>query len=257
MPLVSMVIPTLKEELRAPLESLGAHLSGLGAYSFEILVVDDSAADVRAAGRAAIQESSLPANVSARLVDGPRSGKGAAVRMGIASTRGEVVFLLDVDLPAPIALVEEFLRRIDQGADVVIAERVLDREFSSPIRWVVSRGLLFIQRALVFHSREFSDTQCGFKAFRGDLIRSIASRQIVAGGMYDLEYLYAAHVMGKRIEKVRIQPLPETRESRINVWKCLRQDPLDVLRIKANGVVRGRYLSASPSLRVGDDVAGR
>ena len=74
-------------------------ISGLGAYSFEILVVDDSAADVRAAGRAAIQESSLPANVSARLVDGPRSGKGAAVRMGIASTRGEVVFLLDPEQP--------------------------------------------------------------------------------------------------------------------------------------------------------------
>jgi hypothetical protein len=45
---------------------------------------------------------------------------------------------------------------------------------------------------LVFHSNEFKDTQCAFKAFRGDLARAIARGRIVDRGTYDLEYLVEA-----------------------------------------------------------------
>ena len=239
---VSLVVPTLNEDLGEPLATLGEYLRGLSASTFDIVFVDDSNDATRARGRDAICAATLPDNVRAQLVDGEHLGKGAAVRKGIAAADGDIVFLIDVDLPAPIECVEEFLRILeaDPGVDAVIAERPLEREFSSPMRFVVSRGLLFLQRTIVFHSREFSDTQCGFKAFRGDVIRDIASKQVVRGGMYDLEYLYVALRKGRRVAKVTVEPMPERRASRINVWKCLRQDPVDVLRIKAHGVL-GRY----------------
>ena len=240
MHLVSIVIPTLNEDLAEPLTALSEYLRTLPGYRFELLIVDDSKDDIRERGRATIRGANLPENVRAELVEGMREGKGSAVRRGIGRAGGDFVFTIDVDLPAPVQCIEQFLRILEGGADVVIAERVLDREFSSPIRWVLSRGLLVIQRTLVFHSREFTDTQCGFKAFRGNLIRDIVSEQIVDGGMYDLEYLYVAQHKKARIEKVSIVPSPERRESRINVWKCLRKDPVDLARVKAHGIL-GRY----------------
>jgi dolichyl-phosphate beta-glucosyltransferase len=240
--LVSLVVPTLNEDLAEVLALLGEYLRGLGSRRFEIFFVDDSSDDVRARLRAALREARIPENVRLRFVEGTRSGKGAAVRHGISLTSGDVVFEIDADLPAPIDCVDKFLRIFDDDprVDAVIAERLLDREFSSPLRKVVSRALLVLQRTLLFHSREFSDTQCGFKAFRGDLIRDIAREQVISGGMYDLEYLYVVLRRGLRVAKITVVPTPGRRESRINVWRCLRQDPVDLLRIKAHGVL-GRY----------------
>jgi dolichyl-phosphate beta-glucosyltransferase len=240
--LVSLVVPTLNEDLAEALALFGDYLGAVPGRKFEIVFVDDSNDDVRAGLRDVLRDASVPENVRVRFIDGTRSGKGAAVRKGIGITCGEVVFEIDADIPAPLDCIEEFLRLFDEDAsvDAVIAERRLDRDFSSPVRKVVSRALLVLQRALLFHSREFSDTQCGFKAFRGDVIRDIARAQVVDGGMYDLEYLYAALRKGLRVAKITVVPTPGRRQSRINVWKCLRQDPIDLLRIKAHGVL-GRY----------------
>ena len=179
-------------------------------------------------------------NVRVRLVGGPHAGKGAAVRRGIEEAQGDVIFLIDVDLPVSLEHIAQFLESIQSGADVVIAERPEDREFTGYFRWLLSRGLRVLQQAIVFHSRRFRDTQCGFKAFRAPLVREIAKQQIVAGGMYDLEYLYVALLSGANVEAVTVSTNGETRESRINTWKCLRRDPVDVARIKIRGLV-GAY----------------
>jgi glycosyltransferase involved in cell wall biosynthesis len=240
MHLVSIVVPALDEDLTEPLAALCEYLRGVPPWIVEIIVVDDSRDEVRTRGQDALRVARLPANVRARLVEGPRSGKGAAVRTGIRASEGDFVFVIDVDLPAPLDCIERFLRVLENGADVVIAERVIDRKFSSTMRWALSKGLRLIQRTLVFQSFRFSDTQCGFKAFRGALIRELASEQILDGGMYDLEYLYMALRRKQRIETIAIAAAPERRHSRINVWKCLRQDPVDVIRVKVHGML-GRY----------------
>ena len=105
----------------------------------------------------------------------------------------------------------------------------------------MSLVLFGLQRFLVFQSTAFSDTQCGFKAFSGDLARRLARDQIVDGGMViDIEYLYAATLAKARVARVPVVWTPETRQSKINVRKAVRQDPIDLVRIKWNGL-RGRY----------------
>jgi dolichyl-phosphate beta-glucosyltransferase len=242
MPRVSIVVPTLNEDLGVLLATLGDYLGGLPAWTFDVVFVDDSSDPVRDRAREVVRAVSLPPNASARVLDGQRRGKGHAIGKAVASTRSDLVFLIDADLPAPVEGIGEFLRVLDAdpNIDAVIAERPLHRDFTTPMRYVASRGLLLLQRAFVFHSSEFSDTQCGFKAFRGDLIRSIVAEQIIDGGMYDLEYLYITRRRGKRVAKVEVVPSPERRESRIDVWKCLRNDPVDLLRFKLHGVL-GRY----------------
>jgi glycosyltransferase involved in cell wall biosynthesis len=238
--LASIVIPTLNEKVSEPLSKLDAHLQDIDGWQFEILIVDDSRDDQRASTRDEILRQPLSSRVRARLVEGPRTGKGGAVRLGIQSASGSVLFIVDCDLPVPLEQFSVFLRLIEDGhADAVVAERPRLHGRGRPMRIFLSYGLLVMQRTVVFQSARFVDTQCGFKAFRGDLIRAIAERQIVDGGMFDVEYLYAAVRRGAKIVTVPIEPNAETRKSRVNLWSCIKRDPVDIVRIKLHGLGGG------------------
>jgi dolichyl-phosphate beta-glucosyltransferase len=96
-----------------------------------------------------------------------------------------------------------------------------------------------MQRYFVFQEDAFLDTQCGFKAFRGDVIRSLARRQIIDGGMYDIEYLYVVTRERLKVARVPVDQRPEIRPSKINAWRCLWTDPRDLARVKLRGVTGG------------------
>jgi dolichyl-phosphate beta-glucosyltransferase len=251
---VSIVIPTFKEDgIEAAVERLVSYASTLPDTVFELLLVDDSPEDYRAAIRLYIEtreagekrkrgnEPADPRATRVRLVLGEGRGKGAAIKQGVLASTGEFVFTMDADLPVPLEHIGEFLQRLSEpGVDAVIAERPFRRNLSAPVRFVLSRGLFLFQRGLVFQSTEFRDTQCGFKAFRGDVLRALARRQIVDGGMYDIEYLYMAKLEGRHVAKVNVVPNEETRESKIRVLKSLLLDPLDLVRVKLHGM-SGKY----------------
>jgi len=237
---VSIIVPTLNENVSEALPKLDAHLRAIEGWEFEILVVDDSPDDRRATVKAEVEARPLVGRVTVRFIEGSRTGKGAAVRLGVERAAGSVVFVVDCDLPVPLGYFTVFLRLIEEGhADVVIAERPSARNYGRPMRAFLSYGLLAMQRVITFHSSRFSDTQCGFKAFRADVLREIAARQIIEGGMFDVEYLYAATKRRAKVVTVTVVPNPEVRESRVNVWRCLRRDPIDMLRIKVRGVTHG------------------
>jgi glycosyltransferase involved in cell wall biosynthesis len=240
---VSLIVPTFREyTFDRLLERLLEHLAAHPLGRTEILVVDDSddATQAQLADIIARRQARLGGEVTVRLIAGPRRGKGAAVREVALVARGAVVFLMDADLPVPLHHLAQFVALVREGADVVIAERPRDRYRGNLVRSVVSRGLYLLQTSVVFGEKLFSDTQCGFKAFRREVLEQIARRQVVDGGMYDLEYLYAATLWHKNVLRVAVVGNPEVRESRINVWRCLRQDPIDIVRFKLRGLA-GHY----------------
>ncbi len=225
------------------LRRLVTHLRTILAHDFEILVVDDSDAAMQTAMATEIANlrEELGADIDLRLFPGPRRGKGAAVRAGVRHARGSIVFLLDADVPVLLGHIEEFLETMrTTGADIVVGERARDRYAHDPSRRVLANGLRFIQRTFVFHGANFEDTQCGFKAFLAGPLRHLAERQVVEGGMFDLEYLYAAAKGHLRVERVHVTSSEEVRPSRIRLWRCAFFDPLDILRLKWAGVL-GRY----------------
>jgi dolichyl-phosphate beta-glucosyltransferase len=237
---VSIVIPTYREfSFEDALQRLIGHLRSAGVGSTEILVVDDSDDTERAKLRAMLErhEEDLVGCV-VRLVPGPRRGKGAAIRQGVMSARGAIVFTIDADLPVNLRHLAEFADILrTSGAGLVMAERPKDRNRDDLGRRVLSQGLYWLQRVVVFRKHVFDDTQCGFKAFRADLVKELAARQVIEGGMVDLEYLYAATLRGESIVRIAVDVNDEVRPSRINVWRCLRVDPLDIARV----VVRGLF----------------
>jgi glycosyltransferase involved in cell wall biosynthesis len=245
---LSFVVPTFRETEAGLGRSLDVLLSFLSARDrgrAEILIVDDSDEPLHQRLREMVDErrgSGPPSSIELRpLMLGPRRGKGAAVRLAALASRGDIVFVIDADLPVPLPFVDVFLDTMSQtGADLVIGQRPADRYRGAPLRNFVAQALRVIQRNLVFHEAVFEDTQCGFKAFRREVFKSIAGKQLVEGGMYDLEYLYAATVRGLHVECVDVSVNPESRPSRINVWRCILFDPLEIARFRVAGAL-GRY----------------
>jgi dolichyl-phosphate beta-glucosyltransferase len=222
--MISVVIPILNETRIA--DFAAAVRAALGGRPHEILLVNDGA----------------PVAVEgAREVRGARRGKGHAVREGILTSNGEVVIVIDADLSVLLQQLPRFVDLIArEGYDVVIAEREHQVRKRTALRYALSYGLLLAQRLFVFQSFRFRDTQCGLKAFRGDAVRAIAKKQRVDGGMYDIEYLYAAVRNGMRIAQVAVGSVAEERPSRISLLDCLRRDPPALLKVKWRGLT-GKY----------------
>ena len=121
--MLSIIVPAYNEEQRLPatLERMREYLDGRDE-PYEVLVVDDGSTDSTlslarsvAAGWPQLQVLALPAN----------EGKGAAVRLGMLSARGEHRVFSDADLSTPIEEIERLRARLQGRCAVAIASRAL------------------------------------------------------------------------------------------------------------------------------------
>ena len=120
-PFLSIVAPCYNEEavIDIFLEKIFYILQKL-ERSFEIVFVNDgSKDDTLEILKAKSQEYS-----EVRVVNLSRNfGKEAAMTAGIDATKGEVVVPIDVDLQDPPELILEFVKKYDEGYDVVVGKR--------------------------------------------------------------------------------------------------------------------------------------
>jgi dolichyl-phosphate beta-glucosyltransferase len=214
-PELSVVIPAYNEEARLP-SSVERVLEYLrqGSRSYELIVVDDGSRD----GTAETVDVMNEAGAGIRLVRHPVNlGKGAAVRTGVLASKGDLVLFTDADLSTPISDAAPLIRALEDGADVAIGSRALDRtlvEVHQPV-YRESMGRiynLFVQGVLL---PGLHDTQCGFKAFRGDVGRSLFAPMESRGFDFDPEVLYRARRQGLVIREIPVhwRNSPDTRVS--------------------------------------------
>ena len=90
------------------------------------------------------------------------------MRNGLLQAAGDIVMFTDADLSAPMEEAERLIAAINDGADVAIGSRWLDRArqtIHQPLyRQFFGRCFNWITRTVM--GLPFNDTQCGFKAFR-------------------------------------------------------------------------------------------
>ncbi|AZQ36379.1 glycosyltransferase family 2 protein [Streptomyces cyaneochromogenes] len=208
LPDLSIVIPAYNEEQRLThtLDALTDHLTADDAHwpDWEIVVADDGSTD---ATRDLVAERARQ-DPRIHLVTAPRNrGKGHALRLGVAATRGRRVLVTDADLATPIEELERLDKALSEGNCAAIGSRSVpgatigDRQHR--VRELLGRaGNLLIRRTAVPGIR---DTQCGFKLYDGDRAREAYAASRVHGWAIDVEVLRHLHRAGLPIAEVPVR----------------------------------------------------
>ena len=134
----------------------------------EVLVVDDGSRDETAAIVGRVDGVKL-------LRHGRNRGKGAAVRTGIGASTGDIVVIQDADLEYDPRDLPRLLGPLLEGvADVVYGTRLRGGEPQrAHLFWHYAGNRFLSLVTNVLYNTTISDMEVGYKAFRGDLIRSI------------------------------------------------------------------------------------
>jgi dolichyl-phosphate beta-glucosyltransferase len=200
---LSIVIPAYNEarRLEATIDTVCRYLRGQ-SWTWEVRVVDDGSRDETAT----IAEN-LAAGESRLVVQRePHRGKGGAVKAGLLSARGAFRFICDADLSMPIDEVGRFLPPSLSAFDVAIGTRegLGARRIGEPsYRHVMGRLFNGVVQRLALPGIE--DSQCGFKMFTADAVRSIFPLVTIDGWAFDVEVLTIARERRLRVVEVPIE----------------------------------------------------
>ena len=199
-PQLSIVVPAYDEATRLP-QTLAALLARFPDATTEIVVVDDGSTD----DTARIARDALAGHPGTQVVALPENrGKGAAVRAGVATTTGDVVLYMDADLATDLTVLDGFLARL-ADADVVVGSRAVPGStVIHTTRLRAALGRTFNRMVRLLTRLDVHDSQCGFKAFRGDVARLVFALGQVDGFAFDPEVLLIADRLGYRIVEVPV-----------------------------------------------------
>jgi glycosyltransferase involved in cell wall biosynthesis len=200
---LEIVVPAYNEERRIgpTLEKLRRFL-GLQPYSAAVVVVDNGSVDRTADAVAEVQElDGLPVH----LINCARRGKGAAVRRGVLSSSARYVGFCDADLATPIETLELAWPLLIDGSPIVIGSRVAAGgcyvRCQPLLRRLGGWGFRMLAGRLV---PSVSDTQCGFKLFRGAVARQLFEATREDGFAFDVEVLALAISLGMAVVEVPV-----------------------------------------------------
>jgi dolichyl-phosphate beta-glucosyltransferase len=241
-PDLSVVIPAFNEALRIE-SSLATVVEFFAArpHTTEIIVVDDGSRDQTAAVVNRFVADHPQARIRLAQLS-QNSGKGAALRAGVALSTGGRVLLMDADLATPMEALDGLWAAIDGGCKVAIASRAAAgariTRWQHPLRVLLGRaGNLWIRTLAV---PGIHDTQCGFKLFDGEVGRELWRRVREERFGVDVEVLCLA----RRRFKLDIAEVGVTWEHREGS-KVRWSDYLDVL-LKVPRIVWSVYRSKEP-----------
>ncbi len=236
-PFLSVVIPAYNEGSRIG-DTLRSAINYLGAqdYTWDILVVDDGSTD----DTAQVVGKFAGADPRIELLSVPHGGKGWAVRNGMLRSPGEYRFLCDADLSMPIEQVDRFLPPALEDCDIAIGSRELPgaRRIGEPSRrHLMGRVFNGLVRLVLLPG--ISDTQCGFKCFRGPVAEGLFGSQALSGFAFDVEMLFLARKRGLRIVEVPIDWHYRSL-SRVRPFRDSFSMVIDIMKVRWDHL-RGRY----------------
>jgi dolichol-phosphate mannosyltransferase len=228
-----IVLPTYNERpnLRHALARIREVAEGDGVQ-LHTLIVDDSSPD--GTGELADELAREVADVSVLH----RAGKEGLARAYFAGFRealamgAERIFEMDADLSHDASYLPHFLRRIDQGADLVLGSRYVKGggvENWSLSRKAISRGGCLYAQAIL--GLPYRDLTGGYKCFRRSVLETIDLDAVNARGYgFQIEMTYRAHKLGFKVVELPIifvdRKVGESKmsgdiffEAMKNVWK--------------------------------------
>ncbi|PWS28430.1 glycosyltransferase [Pedobacter yonginense] len=165
---ISVVIPLFNEDESLPeLTAWIAKVMNENNFSYEIVLVDDGSTDQSWA----VIESLRAQNDAIKGIKFRRNyGKSAALNVGFEATQGDVIITMDADLQDSPDEIPELYRRIkEEKLDLISGWK---KKRYDPITKTLPTKL-FNAATRKMSGIELNDFNCGLKAYRSDVIKTI------------------------------------------------------------------------------------
>ena len=234
---ISIVIPVFEEskKLAADIKSAAAFLES-NHFTAEIIVVDDGSTDqsCEAAREAA---TGLAPQISFKVIRYENNrGKGYAIRTGIEQTTGQYVLFVDSGNCVPYENLLQPLEMLKNGsADIAHGSRKMrTSNIHKPQSLYRRIGSAFFHLLLIYIMKipsELTDTQCGFKVYRGNIARNLYRECTADGFMFDIEMIMLALKRGYKIKEFPIEWTCD-RDSRLCPARSFRRIVSELLVIR-------------------------
>ncbi len=206
---LSIVIPAYEEsgKIARDIQAAATFLAGNNLLG-EIIVVDDCSRDNTAEIARDTRVSDGIKLVVIRYE--PHRGKGAAVRVGVQASTGDYVMFADSGLCVPYGNALLGIEMIREGQCEVAngSRKMIDSDIqqAQPLhRRICSRVFKWVIYHVLNIPRHLTDTQCGFKVYKGDVARELYDRAVTDGFMFDVEIILRAQDKGYRIAEFPVE----------------------------------------------------
>jgi glycosyltransferase involved in cell wall biosynthesis len=217
---VSVVIPCLNEANSIGI-CVGKAIEALRAAGLrgEVVVADNGSTD----GSVEIAEK-----LGARVVSAPQRGYGAALRAGIAASRGAFIIMGDADDSYDFSEVPRFVEKWRQGFDVVMGNRFRGEIKRGAMPWhhkYIGNPVLSSVLNLLFHAG-IGDSHCGMRGFTRVVFDRMDLRS--TGMEFASEFVVKAAQLQAKVAEIPITLWPDKRgrpphlQSFRDGWRHLR-----------------------------------
>ena len=220
--LLSIIVPVYNESA-----TIGAVIDRLLTIDLpldrEIIVVNDGSTD----GTRAVLDAVAPRGDRVAVVHLPaNSGKGHAVRVGLARTNGTITAIQDADLELDPAQLKDLVQPILHGeADAVYGSRFLVRSFKVPLSTRIGNKTLTWMTNVLF-GQSLTDMETCYKIIRGDIARALDLK----ADRFDIEPEITVALL-RRGHKIVELPVTFSPRSRAAGKKMRWRDGIEAIRM--------------------------
>jgi dolichyl-phosphate beta-glucosyltransferase len=195
---LSIVIPAFNESAKIgrDIESACEFLRK-NSFDGEVVVSDDGSSDTTADTAQTAGDKYRGKITVAIIRDNHHHGKGYAVRSGIMQTTGDYVIFTDSGSCVPMDNALRGLELLKTGkCDIAHGSRRLSGTHILKDRGIYRRTCSLLLHWFVIRMMKLppklTDTQCGFKIYRGDIARQLYGQCQTDGFMFDIEIIRRA-----------------------------------------------------------------
>lgn len=200
---------------------------GIYAGKFEIILIPNSALGDTTDTSLSLAIQLSKTHPSVRVAPHRElPGKGAALRTGLAESRGRLIFFTDADLPYELEFFGRAIEKLNQGYALVSGNRRLGSSFFNvpvellPVAYSRHRlGLAFNRLVRILYPVQTTDTQAGIKAMTRELAHASFMKIECPGFFFDLEIFLTARARGLKTIELPVTLYLNTEKSTIRLLR--------------------------------------